>query len=253
MSHSTSRFTNLILAAALSLGLIGALHQLGCCLQPGAERPDASTTSADAGRDADRDGGLPWIYCDADAGCPSGTYCKSLLLSACLYGSFVAGQQPYWRAHCVSDCSDGSCSCASDGDCPPPLRCNHGSCGALGFQPVIYCPAPCSVTAGAQGLGFCLCPNACPGFCLQDSDCPSGNYCDLTYGPCLDGGAAGICHRDCTQGDLCNPAGCVADECGCVADYECPPGGACVDNPNAGSAQCEPVDAGPCPEVSPGC
>jgi hypothetical protein len=193
------------------------------------------STSADWGSDAG-DGADDGTACPGEAGCRTDFDCSAVEYCQ-RYGGGECGQ-------CVPASTDsGGCSstCQSDLDCGTGYYC------AADYEGCRYCEYS-GYADGTEYDGYDFDGTACGygyGGCYETSDCPNGQYCDLTQAT---GYGCGVCQSVCTTDADCRQPGltrcqtptgmCVPPMCS--SDTQCPAGQVCNDASDGLSATCGP-------------
>ncbi len=166
--------------------------------------------------------------CHGDADCPFGTYCDLELDNPVCSPGCKPGECGK-DTHC---CPDHVCcaeECATDEDCWDGgdyngLYCNGEFCedGCLPDDPeteadedTCFDELICDPETRDCGIPRCDPDGAC-------DECPLGEFCSPTLQRCIPGCDGDECH--CPDGQVCSVA---TDQCGCVADEECPLGTHC--------------------------
>ena len=142
--------------------------------------------------------------------------------------------------------------CQADSDCPAKLSCVQGRC-------ICQTDLACAENELCNAAGFCQAKVGCE----TSLDCPSGQFCDLTTGNCLDRTRCTV-DVQCPLGQVCDQirfqcvAGCRdVGDCNLGAVCQCPDGQpkCAADDPACptGSEKCDGIGAcqmGPCADNS---
>ncbi len=172
-------------------------------------------TCGDAGGGTNPGGGSQSSSCDSVFDCSG--------LEECISGQC--------RDICFdqSDCPTGyDCTCPPNSSCTFEVCLPNGSSGTGGCTSDTECSAGQSCVSGqCQDLG---------NFCFDNSDCPSGQECDLALSACVNTGGTGgnpSCNSDfdCGFGEICQNGQCVNTGGGgdiCIDDSDCPAGEVCL-------------------------
>ncbi len=182
-------------------------------LLPGEEEWDENGTPIGGGTED-----MPDLYCEADADCPEGMWCEYVDCDG-------EGDCGWFGGLCVG----GGTPYPTSGVCEPtPWECDTAR-DCEGMYP--------DEDYGMRCPGFWNCENhmcfyECSGFeCMDDSDCPNGQYCEYTYGYGEDGTVVPGDEGDPDDIGTPNPGymggTCVPYQNECYTDSDCPVGFIC--------------------------
>jgi hypothetical protein len=228
LGHSSDPNATMYYAYSGGISMLNSDDQTGICtLYPGSGPPptDCHTTGCPSGQTCTTSGTCMMQMTTGNGGlcspCTGGSQCT---MGACI-------RYPDGMGYCGTTCS-------SNGDCGANGMCVQVS--GIGGQCIRIAGSTPSC-AGATSTG-----------CHQDSDCASGQRCNVATGACVAGSTSGGgLGAPCTQGSDCASSTCLAGSCSSTCDWltptSCGTGFYCNGQATGtctGTGLCEPGNAG---------